>query len=189
MNQDPNFPLVVDLDGTLHADDLSWLIFVAAVKASPGRFVPALWRWWRRGKADMKCWLADGVEIDPAGLAWHRDLLDFLCSEGGRGVPLYLATGTPEKVARACDEYLGKVFRGVIATDRRVNMIGRNKARALIERFGEQGFDYLGNSHQDLQVWPHARLVYLANPSRGVEQALRDRGLRVARRFDGVREV
>jgi hypothetical protein len=186
MTADLALPLVVDLDGTLHADDLSWLTFVKVVKASPARLVPGLWRWWRRGKADMKCWLAEGVEIDPAHLRWHLDVIEFLRSEHERGRELYLATGTPQKMAMACHRHLGQIFRDVLSTSERVNMIGRNKVQTLISRFGDQRFDYLGNSRQDLQVWPHAANVYVANPSRGVVDGIQALGLDISRQLRGI---
>jgi len=180
-------PLVVDLDGTLHADDLSWLIFRDAMIARPWLLVPALWRWFRLGKANMKCWLEERVQIDPERLTWHGDVIDFLQRrrESGDGPTLVLATGTPSRLASRCNDCLGKLFHEVIATTSTTNMIGENKARELIERYGEKGFDYVGNSRQDLHVWSHAQHVYVANPSSGVLNTLARRGISVTRSFHG----
>ena len=41
----------------------------------------------------------------------------------------------------------------------------QHKAEALVERFGERGFDYAGNSVADLPVWEHARRAIVVNAS------------------------
>ncbi len=178
---------MVDLDGTLHANDLSWLIFRDALIARPWFVVPALWRWFRLGKANMKCWLEERVRIDPERLCWHGDVIDFLRSRrhSGDDHTFVLATGTPSRLALRCNDCLGQLFHEVIATTPTTNMIGENKARELVERYGEKGFDYVGNSRQDLHVWPHAQQVYVANPSSGVLNTLARRGISVTRSFRG----
>jgi hypothetical protein len=35
----------------------------------------------------------------------------------------------------------------------------------LTERYGKHGFDYAGNSHVDLQVWPATRCAIVVNGS------------------------
>jgi hypothetical protein len=44
-------PLVVDLDGTLHAEDLSWLLFTHAARRNPFIALQAFFMWLFRGKA------------------------------------------------------------------------------------------------------------------------------------------
>ena len=48
---------------------------------------------------------------------------------------------------------------GFLASDGRTNLAGAAKARALVERFGEGGFDYVGNERRDLAVWRRARRI------------------------------
>lgn len=43
-----------------------------------------------------------------------------------------------------------------MASDGVNNLAGRTKGAALVERFGERGFDYVGNSAVDLHVWQRA---------------------------------
>ncbi len=38
-----------------------------------------------------------------------------------------------------------------------VNLKGAAKAAALVERFGEGGFDYVGDTRADLPVWAKAQ--------------------------------
>jgi 4-hydroxybenzoate polyprenyltransferase len=48
-----------------------------------------------------------------------------------------------------------------MATDERTNLKGSNKRRALVAAFGENGFDYAGDSRADLAVWRHASSAWL----------------------------
>jgi phosphoserine phosphatase len=38
-----------------------------------------------------------------------------------------------------------------------------NKADKLVERFGKQGFDYIGDHMRDLPVWQASNLAILVN--------------------------
>jgi 4-hydroxybenzoate polyprenyltransferase len=45
------------------------------------------------------------------------------------------------------------------------NLSGNNKASALVEKFGHQGFDYVGNSQVDLLVWSKSHKSIVVNGS------------------------
>lgn len=160
-----SIPLIVDLDGTLHASDLSWKIFASAAVRRPHRIPYALGLWLFRSKAAMKCWLVPFSQIDVKALHWHQDVIDHVRREKAQGRTLVMATGTPEPLAQECNRYLDGLFEDVMGTSTTINLIGRNKADALISRYGDGGFDYIGNSAQDLAVWPHCRGIVLAYTS------------------------
>jgi hypothetical protein len=52
-----------------------------------------------------------------------------------------------------------------MASDGQRNLRGAAKAKLLVERFGEKGFDYAGNSPVDLQVWAKVRHAIVVNGS------------------------
>jgi 4-hydroxybenzoate polyprenyltransferase len=52
------------------------------------------------------------------------------------------------------------------------HLTGKNKAVALCARFGENGFDYLGDSPRDLPVWEKARHAYFVRGGKRTEAAL-----------------
>ena len=56
-------------------------------------------------------------------------------------------------------------------------MRGANKLKVLVEKFGDRGFDYAGNSRADLAVWRCAREAIVVNAGR----ALTRRAARCAR--------
>jgi 4-hydroxybenzoate polyprenyltransferase len=55
------------------------------------------------------------------------------------------------------------LFDQVIATDLEINLKSTAKAQALVERFGDGGFDYVGNDWPDLQVWARARIAHVVD--------------------------
>jgi hypothetical protein len=170
MSQDESIPLIVDLDGTLHASDLSWKIFASAARRRPYVVPYALLLWLVRGKAAMKCWLVPYAKIDVAALHWHQDVIDHVRHERSVGRLVVMATGTPESLAQQCNQYLDSLFDEVMGTSVTTNLIGGNKAQALVGRFGDGRFDYIGNSAQDLAVWPHCRGIVLAYTSTAVRR-------------------
>jgi 4-hydroxybenzoate polyprenyltransferase len=51
------------------------------------------------------------------------------------------------------------------------NLGGHDKARFLIERFGDKGFDYIGDSRTDLPVWAAARRAITIRAPAGLRSA------------------
>lgn len=52
------------------------------------------------------------------------------------------------------------------------------KAERLVQVYGEGGFDYAGDSRNDLAVWCHARRAIVVNPAPGLLSDLTRRGVR-----------
>jgi 4-hydroxybenzoate polyprenyltransferase/phosphoserine phosphatase len=150
-------PLVVDLDGTLIHSDLLWESLVLFLKKS---FLRAwlLPFWLLKGKAGFKDRLAREVDPDPAALPYDRTLLAMIESEREAGRSVVLATGSQRRLAERIGAHL-KLFDAVLATDD-INFTSHNKARRLVELYGEGGYDYVGNSRADLPVWLGSRTAY-----------------------------
>lgn len=128
--------------------------------------------WLMKGKATLKRELAGRADFNPASLPYNRDLLAWLEEERINGRRLILCTASDRSIADAIAGHLG-VFDEVMASDGTVNLAGANKALALEQRFGEGGFDYVGNSNADLAVWARARRAIVVN---GSERLLRKAG-------------
>ncbi|MCX7071628.1 MAG: UbiA family prenyltransferase [Gammaproteobacteria bacterium] len=148
-------PLCVDLDGTLTPVDTLHETALALARLQPLALL-ALPRWLAGGRARLKHELSQRVQIDVSHLPYRRDLLEWLRSERSRGRRLVLATAADRRIAEAVAAHLG-LFDEVIATDAGDNLAGAGKRAALVRRFGEQGFDYVGDDPVDLKVWPAAR--------------------------------
>jgi phosphoserine phosphatase len=145
----------VDLDGTLIRTDLLWESMVRLLRKNP-LFLFRLPVWWMHGRAHLKAQIGKRVEIDPAVLPYNPDVLGFVRSEAAKGRPVYLVTASDTALAKELGNYLG-VFREVLASDGSTNLRGATKAARLVERFGEKGFDYAGDSSVDFPVWEKAR--------------------------------
>lgn len=151
-------PLVVDLDGTLIHSDLLWEALLLFIRT---RFLE-LWRlpfWLLGGKAAFKHKLAQAVSPDPATLPYDQTLLALLAAERAQGRILVLATGSERRFADSIAAHLG-LFDHVHATGEGINLTSHNKARHLVDIYGDKGFDYIGNANADRAVWLKSRSAF-----------------------------
>ena len=152
MRTDP--PLVVDIDGSLVSGDL--LIEAAARLLAAAPFgVFSLFFHLLRGRAALKRRVAEAVPLPAETLALHPAVLDEIAAAKAAGREVWLASACDELAAAPLVEAVGAT--GCFASDGRVNLAGQAKADLLVERFGEGGFDYIGNERRDLAVWKRAR--------------------------------
>lgn len=170
MNE-PEIPLVVDLDGALIKTDLLLEGSYAMIKENP-LLILRLPSWLLRGKVYFKDQVAKRVRINVRSLPYHADFLEYLRKESSRGRKLILATASVKKLAESVSNHLG-IFSDVLASADKINLSGREKLKVLLERYGEKGFDYAGNARPDLHIFPHARNAILVNPASGVLSAAR----------------
>ncbi|HEX4792944.1 MAG TPA: UbiA family prenyltransferase [Humisphaera sp.] len=158
-------PLCVDLDGTLTAGDTSWEAFLLLAKHRPLDLfrVPG---WLSKGRGYLKDQIFQRVMPDAAHFPYRQDLLQMLRAMKNEGVRLVLATGSDRRMAAAVADHLG-IFDEYIASDGVTNMTRGHKLAELERRFGPRGFDYIGNSAQDIVLWKGARCSYVvaASPS------------------------
>jgi 4-hydroxybenzoate polyprenyltransferase len=155
MNEETdNLPLCVDLDGTFIRSDL---LIEGVLRLLRHRPLDA-WRlpiWLAKGKQHLKGRLARAVDPPKTPPPVNREVLAWLEEEKAKGRKILLVTASHE-------EALGPVrdlfpFDEILASDDETNLKGKTKAALLVERFGEKGFDYAGDSASDQAVWEHAR--------------------------------
>lgn len=148
-------PVVVDLDGTLIAGDLFWEGLIEMLRRRPWL---VLWVpfWLMAGKPRLKHEIAERVEIDAASLLYRKGVIDLLLAEKSAGRPIILATGSPKKFAIAIARHLG-IFDRVMSSTRTVNLTSHRKAHELRGLYGDGGFDYIGNSGDDIAIFDIAR--------------------------------
>jgi len=160
---DPAIPLVCDLDGTLILGDVSSQAFMRLFGTSPLRAAGLAITSLRRGRGWVKTALAEASPGDPTTLPFRAEVVQHLHQARNAGRTLVLATGAAQAEAERIADHLG-LFDAVIGSSDRISRVGEAKARALLDRFGAQGFDYIGDSHQDLPIWRVARSILLAAP-------------------------
>jgi 4-hydroxybenzoate polyprenyltransferase len=168
---DINYPLVVDLDGTLINTDVLYEKVIMLLRKNP-LYIFRCFLWLLKGKVHFKNEIFKIVHLRYELLPWNKELLSFLQTESAKGRKLILATASlqssAEEIAR-----IHPIFDEIYGTEE-VNLKGLNKLKLLVEKFGESKFDYIGNSHSDLEIIASARYSYLVNPSRSLERKVRE---------------
>jgi len=145
-------PIAVDLDGSLIHTDILYETFVRAVFRHPWCLLMLI-PWLLSGKAYLKMKLASLVDFDIAALPYNQELLNYLSEQKDREI--ILCTATNEKLAQNIAAHLG-FFDGAIGSTATLNLTGSEKAKVLVERYGEGNFTYVGNETRDLKIWKHA---------------------------------
>ncbi|HDS1138048.1 MAG: UbiA family prenyltransferase [Nitrospirae bacterium] len=154
-----NRPLCVDLDGTLLRSDILYESLLALLAHNP-LYVFLLPFWLLKGKAHVKRQLASRVKLPAETLPYDERVLEILRTTTQR--PRVLCTASDRLLVQPIADHLG-LFEEVMASDGHTNLSGSNKGKALAARFGERGFDYMGNGTVDLKVWAHAGGAFVVN--------------------------
>ncbi len=168
MDQTDVHPLVVDLDGTLLRSDLLFETGMSYARNHPAWFYKPL-QWLRNGKAALKTGLSC-APIDFKTLPYDEEVIKLIQHQRNQGRKVILATASHYSLAQGIADHLS-LFDDVLATDEQRNLAAHNKRDLLVEKYGEGGFDYIGNSQHDLIVWQSARHAYVVNPEAGVESS------------------
>ena len=164
--QDKKKVLAVDLDGTLLRSDL--LFESVCYKLSMSFFyLFQIIKWLFSGKANLKARLADGFEFDPALLPFRRSVIDFIEQGRNNGTHTVLISASNERLVSKIAEFL-ECFDEAFGSDDKINLKGVNKAKFLVDRYGVNGFDYIGDSIADIPVWKEADKVLIAGASKRV---------------------
>lgn len=156
-------PLVVDLDGTLIRTDLLAETANQFLIDHPVQSVRLL-AWLAQGKSALKTHLAAASGVDAATLPYNDHLLEWLREQRAQGRQLVLATASHHTLADRVARHLG-LFDDVLATNASTNLKAGAKRDALVARFGEKGFDYVGNDWPDLPVWRSAATAHVVSRS------------------------
>jgi 4-hydroxybenzoate polyprenyltransferase len=172
-------PLCVDLDGTLIRTDLLWeSVFLLLRQNFFYVFcIPFLLL---KGKAWLKRSLAQKISFDPCDIHYNEPVLAWVRKQRKLGRYIVLATASNQLLAEKVASHLG-CFDEVIASNDVTNLSSEAKRAALVDKFGQNGFDYVGNSYSDLAVWNYCDRAIVVHASR--------RTLAAARRTGAVTEV
>ena len=156
-----NIPIVCDLDGTLIKSDLfleSLLIYIKSNFFLIFNLVYQL----LFNKLIFKAFITHRFPVNGKKIPINQELLDWLKLKKESGVDVFLVTGATKNSYEAIKDRLMK-FTGVYTSTTQVNLTGANKANFLIEKFGKEKFDYIGNSIVDFSIWKYSRKKLLAN--------------------------
>ena len=147
-------PLVVDVDGTLVRGDL-FVEGLAALLAKSPHKVLAIPFWLARGCPALKRRVAEAAPLPVEQLVLNPVVLAEVEDAKAAGREVWLASGSDRLAVERLVPRVGAA--GCLASDGTKNLVGERKAAALVARFGERGFDYVGDERRDLAIWRRAR--------------------------------
>ena len=160
--------IAVDLDGTFTLTDTLHESVLTLVRNKP-YFLLLLPFWLLKGIAHLKQKVAEHSELDVTTLPYNQPLIDWLKEEKQCGKKIILCTAANEKIAEAVVGNFD-LFDAFIASDSKTNLKSARKRDALQQRYGDNGYDYAGNSNDDLEVWSGVSNAIVVNASEYVLQ-------------------
>ena len=158
--------IAVDLDGTLTLTDTLHESVLSLVHNKP-YLLFLLPFWLFQGNAYLKQKVAEHSELDFTTLPYNESFINWLREEKLNGRKIVLSTAANEKTAKAVLRNFD-LFDEFIASDSKTNLKSARKRDALQERYGHKGYDYAGNSGDDLEVWAGASNAIIVNASESV---------------------
>jgi 4-hydroxybenzoate polyprenyltransferase len=158
-------PLCVDLDGTLVTTDTLWESVVLLIRERPWViFSTPLWL--LGGRARFKRHVTGKTRLNAATLPYRSDLVAALRLGREAGRTIVLATAADRQIAEDVASHLG-LFDAVHASDGELNLKADNKRDLLQSKYGEAGFDYVGDSSADESILRVATRGYLVGATSG----------------------
>ncbi|MDP3526049.1 MAG: UbiA family prenyltransferase [Hoeflea sp.] len=161
-------PLCIDLDGTLVATDTLWE-GVASVLLRRPWLIFAVLAWAIAGKAVLKREIAARYQSQGGDWPYRDEVIERIKLARQAGQPVWLVTGAAESTARTIADHLG-LFDRVLHSTGTENLTSRRKRDRLVALCGDGGFDYAGNSRDDLKVFDAARRAIIVAPDRAARR-------------------
>jgi|TARA_B110000261_G_C12982082_1_gene316829 hypothetical protein len=160
MNQP--LPLFVDLDGTLIKEDIGQLSLKDQIKKNFFICFVVIFKFIFFGKPNVKLYVSKNYLINFHKIHFNQACLDFINSAKVLGRKIYLISGSHQLLINQFESKLD-IFDGHFGTSENYNMIGLNKVKFINEFLKISKFDYIGNSHQDLDVWENSENIIYTN--------------------------
>ncbi|MEM9573378.1 MAG: UbiA family prenyltransferase [Pseudomonadota bacterium] len=153
--------LVVDLDGTLIRNDLTFELLALSARWNPFLFLCALVKALTdRAGAKRLLAIRFGRFVNPVELPYQPEILALVESYKQQGHQVELVSGSDESLVRRIGHYLGIDF--CKGSTPGINLTAARKAEFLKARHGGE-FIYAGNSKADFAVWRAGQGGYAIN--------------------------
>ncbi|MGE0173570.1 MAG: UbiA family prenyltransferase [Oligoflexales bacterium] len=161
---DERLPLCVDLDGTLvRTDCLAEALFCLARRD----FVSFLisWTWLLRGSNYFRMRVFERANLKPESLPLNDTLIHQLRDLHSSGRKIYLVSHLPLSFTKKIAAHL-EIFTDVIGPTENLALTTRNKGATLLNLFGKDGFQYVGNGYDDLPPWNYCQKAFVVSSNR-----------------------
>lgn len=171
-------PLVLDVDGTFLRTDMLYECFWAGLGKAPIETIKAA-ATHLGDRAQLKHELAEIAQLRTDLLPVLPEVKALAEAAKAEGREVILASASDQSLVEklAADHDLSP---RVFASTPGRNLKGAAKAEALVEAFGEGGFDYAGNEAVDAAIWSRAREAIVVGPNPAEVSALRSAGTPVS---------
>jgi len=169
-------PLCLDIAGTLTPANIRLERAIRAFKETPPLLGWLLRRW--RGRRASALQAAETEHVAAKTLPFNAELVSWLREQRSAGQRLVLLADGDALLAEQIAAHL-ELFDEIASTEGD-GPASERKRRALVQRYGEHGFDYGGSDADDLVVWEASRAGLVVGNRRLSERvALKTRVLRV----------
>ena len=148
--------LCVDLDKTLTQKDVfrTALLIWFWKGFNPFHGLPPL------NRNDFKDWVYRSIDLKTIDWRFNQEVINLIVKAKKDSVEIILVTGNTRVAADFFTEKL-ELFDLALASTSHKTLKGENKATALLSIYGENNFDYVGDSSSDLKVWAVANHAYV----------------------------
>jgi phosphoserine phosphatase len=179
-------PLVLDVDGTFLKTDILFECFWASLGKAPLRTISSVFRNFSKPAA-LKRDLADLADLRTDLLPVHPEIAELAAESVENGREVVLASASDHALVERIAANYGLSER-VFASNGEHNMKGTAKAGALIEAYGDNGFDYAGNENVDVSIWEHAENALIVGEHPKISADLTAKGKTVSQFSGGFRK-
>ena len=156
-------PLVIDVDNSLlRTDMLLESFWVALGKYAPQAILAAVQNLGDRAR--LKHELATLSDLDVSRLPINDHVLEIAHAAQAQGRDVVLASASDQRLVNRLADRLGLQGDHFGSTPD-LNLAGEAKGAALVARYGDGGFAYIGDAPVDLKVWAKADEAIAVNPS------------------------
>ncbi|MEM9231240.1 MAG: UbiA family prenyltransferase [Pseudomonadota bacterium] len=176
MTQAQQVPLIVDLDGTFIKTDMLLETFWKGLGVDPVGTVRTALKY-LSNRPKLKAELARLAPVTPETLPVDPEISAIIETARADGREVYLVSGSNEAVVQGVAG-AHPLFTGAKGSDETTNLTREAKRDWLVDRFGEHGFDYIGDSSADLPVWKSARKSFVARAGIRISQKLTAQGIK-----------
>ena len=148
-------PLVIDIDGTFLKTDLLFEGFWQALGKQPLATIKAAASL-IADRPGLKARIAELADVRIDLLPVNTAVLKLVEQAKKEGREVIFASAADRSLVNQLADHYG-LSGDNLASDGQTNMKGGTKAKALVERFGQGGYDYAGDAAADVPVWMSAR--------------------------------
>lgn len=152
--------LCVDLDGTFIKSDMLVESFTYCFLRNP--FIIFCCVYWlvSGGKGCLKRNLSKRYNFRTELIPLNAEILELIKLKKSQNYQIYLVSASYELIVKNFYQCYNYLFDGYFATtDQSTNLSGCNKANFLMKTFPD-GFEYVGNSSEDIHVWNKSAMAY-----------------------------